>query len=67
MFKTHDIEARIVRQMTRSNVNTIARFNVSKGAPSMRYKRNEFYNALSAKWWPRVKLGNSGFPQRKIK
>ena len=49
MFKTHDIEARIVRQMTRSNVNTIAGFNASKGAPSMRYKRNEFYNGLSAK------------------
>ena len=49
MFKRHNIEARIVRQLTRLNVNTIAGFNASEGAPSMRYKRNEFYIGLSAK------------------
>ena len=30
MLKKHDIKARIVRQMRRSNVNTIAGFNASK-------------------------------------
>ena len=51
MFKRGDIEARmrIVRQMTRSNVKAIAGFNARKVAPSMRYKRNEFYNGRSAK------------------
>ena len=47
MFKRHDIEARIVRQMTRWNVNMNAGFNASEGAPLIRYKRNEFYIGLS--------------------
>ena len=59
MLQRRDIEARIVRQMTRWNVNTIAGFNASAGAPSMRYKRNEFYIDRSAKWWRRKeKWGN---------
>ena len=53
MLKRRDIEARIVHQMIRWNVNTIAEFSASEGAPSMRYKRNEFYIGRSAKWWRR--------------
>ena len=53
MLKRRDIEARIVHQMSRWNVNTIAGFNASEGAPLMRYKRNEFYISRSAKWWRR--------------
>ena len=49
MLKKRDIEARIVHQMSRSNVNTIAGFNASEVAPLMRYKRNEFYVGCSAK------------------
>ena len=48
MLKGLDIEARIVRQMTRWNVNTVAGFNESEGAPSMRYKNNGFYIGRSA-------------------
>ena len=49
----HDIEARVVRQMTPWNVNTNAGFNASEGAPSMLNKRFEFYIGLSAKRWRR--------------
>ena len=55
MFKRQDIEARIVRRMTRWNVNTIAGNNASKGATSMRYKRIAFYIGRSAKWWRKEK------------
>ena len=54
MFKRHDIEARIVRQMIRWNVNTNAGFNASEGAPSMGYKRIAFNIGRSAKWWRRI-------------
>mgnify|MGYP007058292063 CR=1 FL=1 len=55
MFKRRDIEARmrIVHQMIRWNVKTIVGFSASEVAPSMQYKRNEFYNGRSAKWWRR--------------
>ena len=49
----HNIEAPVVRQMTPWNVNTNAGFNASEGAPSMLYKRFEFYIGLSAKQWRR--------------
>ena len=48
MLKRRNIEARIVHQMIRWNVNTIAEFNASEGAPSILYKRNEFYIDRSA-------------------
>ena len=51
MLKRRNIEARIVHQMIRWNVNTIAEFNASEGAPSILYKRNEFYIGRSAKSW----------------
>ena len=51
MLKRRNIEARIVHQMIRWNVNTIAGFNASEGAPSILYKRNKFYIGRSAKWW----------------
>ena len=53
MLKKRNFEAGIVHQMIRWNVNTIAGFSTSEGAPSMRYKRNEFYIGRSAKWWRR--------------
>ena len=49
MFERHDIEARIVRQMTRLIVSTIAGFNASEGAPAMRYKHIAFCIGRSAK------------------
>ena len=49
MLKRRDIEARIVRQLSHWNVNRIAGFNETEGAPSMRYKRNEFYIGRSGK------------------